>query len=208
VRTAITGATGYIGGRLARELAESGHAVSAIVRPASDTSPLEHSCPGIDIHRYDGDIRSLSDWLARRAVECVIHLAAHQDQSDALEAVRPLIRSNVEFSAELAAAASAAGVAAFVNTATFSQHRGGTDLYEPSTLYAASKEAAAAVLEYFRQTGPMTCVTLELTDVYGPEDPRGKLLDLVVSASESGEPLALTPGEQQISLVQIGRAHV
>ncbi len=203
MRAAITGATGYIGGRVAMALSRAGHAVFAIVRPESDTSRLLASVPNAALLRYDGDIESLSAWLAEHSIEVVIHLAAHQDQSDALAAVCPLVRSNVEFTAALAAAAHRADVPAFINTGTFSQHQGGTARYEPSTLYAASKQAACAFIEYYRRTGSMECVTLELTDVYGPEDTRGKLLDLVVRASDAGEPLELTPGEQLMSLVHV-----
>ncbi len=185
------------------ELNRAGHTVTAIVRPESDTSRLIASVPSANLVRYDGDVQTLSALLAEHSIEAILHLAAHQDQSDSVAAVLPLVRSNVEFTAALAAAAQLADVQAFINTGTFSQHHGGTERYEPSTPYAASKQAASALLEYYRQTGPMACVTLELTDVYGPGDPRGKLLDLVVHAADSGKPLALTPGEQQVSFVHV-----
>ena len=48
----VTGATGFIGGALARRLAASGHEVRALVRPGRDTSALEH----VGVQPVTGDL--------------------------------------------------------------------------------------------------------------------------------------------------------
>ena len=48
----VTGATGFIGGAVARRLSESGHDVRALVRPGRDSSELEH----IGVQPVAGDL--------------------------------------------------------------------------------------------------------------------------------------------------------
>jgi len=187
-------------GRLARE----GHELSAIVRPASNVEPVHAVAPMTRILAHTGNTSALADWLAEGSVEAVMHLAAYQDQSDDLAAVRPLVESNVAFTAELAAAAAHAKVRAFVNTGSFSQHLDGSARYVPASLYAATKQAARDVLEYYRSATDMRCVTLELTDVYGPDDPRPKFLNALHAAALAGEPLEASPGDQLVSFVHVG----
>jgi nucleoside-diphosphate-sugar epimerase len=47
----------------------------------------------------------------------------------------------------------------------------------PFNAYAASKSACEPFLDHFAQSG-LRCATLRLSDVYGPGDPRRKLVNL------------------------------
>ncbi len=69
----MTGATGFIGGRLARQLRERGHDVVAIVRDPAGAGDLVRS--GVRVHR--GDIRDKESLRAPMAgLDGVFHLAA------------------------------------------------------------------------------------------------------------------------------------
>ncbi|MFA5015523.1 MAG: SDR family oxidoreductase [Actinomycetota bacterium] len=69
----VTGATGYIGNILTRELLDKGKKVRVLVRPTSDTSSLE----GLEIEKVLGDILD-EDSLIRafKGADVVYHLAA------------------------------------------------------------------------------------------------------------------------------------
>ncbi len=69
----VTGATGFIGASLVRELLEQGHAVKALVRPGSDKKNLQ----GLDIELCEGDLRSRES-LAKGLSGCdtLFHAAA------------------------------------------------------------------------------------------------------------------------------------
>jgi nucleoside-diphosphate-sugar epimerase len=49
----------------------------------------------------------------------------------------------------------------------------------------------------------MSAVTLELFDTFGPDDPRPKLFSLLRRVAETGERLAMSPGEQLVDYVYI-----
>ncbi|KAG2554255.1 putative dihydroflavonol 4-reductase [Panicum virgatum] len=72
MRVLVTGATGYLGGRLCAALADAGHAVRALARPSSDVSGL---APGVEL-AY-GDVTD-ADSLAAAFDGCdaVFHVAA------------------------------------------------------------------------------------------------------------------------------------
>ena len=73
MRALVTGATGFIGGAVARELVNHGWDVRCLVRPTADTTPLA----GLGIDLALGDIRDRSAVAAALpGCDAVFHLAA------------------------------------------------------------------------------------------------------------------------------------
>jgi nucleoside-diphosphate-sugar epimerase len=99
-------------------------------------------------------------------------------------------------------AALAAGCTRFVNTGTYWQHCNSAG-YEPVDLYAATKQAFEDLLLYYHRVRGLSCVTLKLYDNYGPEDPRRKIVNLLIDSCLGGAPLDLSPGEQILDLTHI-----
>jgi dihydroflavonol-4-reductase len=108
--TLVTGASGFIGWHVARKLAERGHRVRALVRPASRVRELE-------VETVTGDLRDPQSLVrAVEGCELVFHVAADYR----LWARRPeeLYRSNVEGTRNMLTAARNRGVERFVYTST------------------------------------------------------------------------------------------
>ncbi|MGD8992790.1 MAG: NAD-dependent epimerase/dehydratase family protein [Desulfobacterales bacterium] len=97
---ALTGATGFIGDRVARRLLAKGYKLRALTRPTSNRSRLA----GCQIHWVEGALED-SDSLGRlvRGVDAVVHCAgavrgatqAHFDRSN-VDGVARLVRAAVE----------------------------------------------------------------------------------------------------------------
>ncbi len=198
-RALITGVTGFIGGHLASLLLREGWEVAALVRAESDTAALD---PRIQIHRIAGEAGGLIEILHDVRPDIVFHLASLYLTDHTAEQVQDLVASNVLFPALLAEAMTATGCRRLVNTGTAWQHFGMSG-YNPVNLYAATKQAALDLLRYHCDARELSLITLELFDTYGRGDPRRKLVQLLIDAALSGEPLGMSPGEQVIDLTHV-----
>ena len=115
MKVLVTGATGFIGGNLARELCARGYEVRALARPGSNSLTVESA----SIERVEGDI--LDRVSVQRAVagcEAVFHCAAvYTFWSRDPQAVR---RANVGGTVNVLQCATRAGVERIVYTSTVS----------------------------------------------------------------------------------------
>jgi dihydroflavonol-4-reductase len=111
--TLITGATGFVGSHVARQLVSKGHAVRILVRRTSNLSALE----GLNVERVEGDLRDAASLeRAMRGVRSVFHVAA--DYRLWTRQPEEIYESNVQGTRRLLDAAGQAGVEKFVYTST------------------------------------------------------------------------------------------
>lgn len=198
----VTGAAGFVGGRLARRLQGDGWETHAIVRPSSNATTLRDVLGSGNVHEHDGSTIGLINIVGSVGPLAVFHLASAVITDYVAADVEPLIRSNILFGTQLLEAMAVAGVSVIVNTGTISQHYEGRE-YSPVYLYAATKQAFQDVLQFYCEARGLHAVTLELPDTYGPGDRRPKLLTLLANAARTGETLALTLGEQFLDLLHV-----
>lgn len=197
----ITGATGFVGSRLARRLAREGWRVSVAVRPESSLKQLQGVLPAPAIFRHDGTTRGMLELIGQARPDVVFHLASLFIAEHSPADIEPLILSNILFSCQLVEAMAANKTRYLINTGS-SWQMDNTG-YAPVNLYAATKQAFQDILVYYGNAHGLRATTLALFDTYGPGDPRKKLLSILLDAVRSGKPLSLSPGEQLIDLVYI-----
>ncbi len=201
-RVMITGSTGYIGSHLLDAFLDAGHEVHALVRSSSGARERLSRARAVALHACDDGFESVRRAVADSRPDCVFHLASLFLASHAPEQVDPLLESNVRLGAFLLEAMAREGCRCLVNAGTSWQHYNDA-AYDPVCLYAATKQAFEDIARYYEEVAGLRAVHLHLTDTYGPNDPRRKVLPLLIDALRKHEHLEMSPGEQQIDFVHV-----
>lgn len=195
----VTGATGFIGTNLTKELRKQ-HNLFILGQFEGDPEKL--NLPG---YIMTDDIPQLASYIKDHQIEGIIHLASLYLTVHKPEQVKDLVSSNVFFGTAVLEAASLAGcVKWFLNTGSIWQNYNtkGTE-YNPVNLYAATKQAFIDMAKYYTDVFGIRFCTLKLCDTYGPNDTRKKVFKLFKDYSESGDVLKMSPGGQLIDILYI-----
>lgn len=200
----VTGATGFIGSRLAAALARDGVEVCGLVRPET-IGRFSGLFPGFAIRPVTGDLlvpSSLRD--SCRGIACVFHLASFaHGEDDELH-----YRVTVEGTRALLDEAVRQGVERFVFVSSVkAMGEGAHDCLEeaspcwPQTAYGRAKlEAEQLVLEAGRRHG-MHVAILRLPLVYGPGQ-KGNLVRMIEAVARGRFPPLPETGNRR-SLVHV-----
>jgi len=202
VRVLVTGATGFVGKALVRDLAGRGHGAIPVVRRAA-ALPHEVIVP---------DMNAQTDWHpALAGCDAVVHLAArvhlmHDTAQDPLALYRA---TNTEATLNLARQAARAGVKRFVFVSSIKVNGEGrdtpyreTDVAAPEDAYAISKWEAEQGLQRIAQETGLEIVILRPPLVYGP-GVKANFLRLMRMV-QRGWPLPLGAIRNRRSLLYLG----
>ena len=214
MKALVTGATGFIGGNLVRELVKDGWSVRALVRPQSDTTALE----GVEVESVFGDL--LDEESLRSAVKgcgSVFHAAAlYRLWTPDTGAYH---RVNVIGTCNVMEAALHEGVRKVVYTSTasvFGHWNGGPIPNEASAMtlsdmvdgYHRSKYLAEARVLNYRSKG-LPVVIVNPTAPVGPWDvkptPTGKI---VLDFLRGKIPAYLNTGLNSVHVRDVCRGHI
>jgi nucleoside-diphosphate-sugar epimerase len=193
----ITGATGYIGSFLIQKLQSLGHNIICVNR----SNKL--SAHGTSVN-YNGSYDSLASAFVENNIEAVFHLATLFTSKHSPNQIDDIVRSNILFGTHLLEAMSQYNVKYLVNASTYA-----TELPEdksPQNLYAATKKAFEAILDFYTANSNIAAITLSLTDTYGPQDNRPKFLNLALRAFTEKKDFKMSEGKQEVSLLYIDDA--
>lgn len=198
----MTGATGYIGSHVLKYLLSKGWEIHVIADPKFGYANIEDVLSQIDVFEYDGNILSLCDYFKEVKPDVVFHLAAAVITNYKPEQVPVLIQSNIQFGTEILEAMKSSETKLMVSTGTYWQNYD-SDLYNPVDLYAATKEAFEKIIKYYVDAFGVRHINLRLFDVYGEDDKRPKLWNILRNIAGKDISIDLSPGEQKLDMVHI-----
>ena len=200
-RVLITGITGYIGSHLARALLPDCE-VYGLVREPLNTMYISDIADRLQLFPCDGRYESVERALQKVKPEIVYHLATYYTGTHGADVTPRMLAANITLGGYLLEAMCACGCKALVYASTVMTHYQ-SEVYRPLNLYAATKQALSDLIDYYTDTGLLQAVTLVLSDTYGPDDKRPKILNLIKKVALSGEHIALSDGEQDYDVVHI-----
>jgi len=202
MRCFVTGASGFLGSWLVRELLKEGHSVTVWMRSAALTARNSDWVGKVRIVQGSfEDIAGLRTEIHEDSIDCFFHLAwcgvAAEERNSGCQ-----ISANVAGSMQLWEIASKAGCKHWIaagSQAEYGPHDGLLDEIMPAnpvTAYGLAKHASATLTRKMSEMSGMRHTWVRLLAAYGPGDDCRHLIPAVIHALSSGVSPSLTRGEQ------------
>ena len=202
MRLLVTGGAGYIGAVVARRLREAGHAPLIL----DDLSAGHREAAGADLVVGDlGDRALVSDLVASKKIETVIHLAASSLVGESVQNPARYYRNNLERSLALLDVLRERGVGRFVLSSTAAVYGEPVSIpmdedhpTRPTNPYGETKLALETALRWFHAAYGFASVSLRYFNAAGAtadgvlgevHDPETHLVPSVLRAASTSEPV-------------------
>lgn len=208
----VTGATGFVGSRLVRELLDAGAQVTALTPPGgADTPRLDDVAGRVTWQEADfTDASAVREVVAEVEPAFVFNLAGAIDMSPSADAAR-LSEANVTSAASVVAACEGIrDLRLCVHTGTCAEYG---DLREasdesspiaPTTAYGATKAAATIVCRTIAEERGVPLAVLRPYNLYGEHEAPARLVPHVALSLLAGREVRLTAGEQEKDYLYVG----
>jgi dihydroflavonol-4-reductase len=179
LRYLITGATGFIGPHLVKRLVFMGHECRCLVRPESNTEPLER----LDVELIEGDITEAESLKGiAEGINCIIHMATLGHMSNFKVTDDMFNKVNVQGTMNIMQEAIRAGVKKVVHCSSVAAMGVSPEVpateqsrCNPHHPYGHSKLAAEREVIHMVSKHALPAVIVRFSMVYGPGDWRDML---------------------------------
>jgi len=192
---------GFTGKKLVDSLVRSGETPIMIVRSKENIEEGEIP-PEVKVMTLSEFRERITDF----DVQTVFHLATTYIYTPSDTEITHLINSNIELPVQIAQILSNENKSVhWINVSTFMQHYESLD-YSPTSIYAATKQAAEDLLKYYEVIGTIQLKTIIFPNVYGENDKRKKLINYLISCIKQGQTAKIASGTQVLELLHVDDA--
>ncbi|MGH9606795.1 MAG: NAD-dependent epimerase/dehydratase family protein [Terracidiphilus sp.] len=203
MRCLVTGASGFVGSHLVRQLVAEGHEVVATVRHTSDLWRLNDTRKRIRlIFASLSAIQSVREVIVQFRPEVAFHLAWTGGNSSKFVNQPGQVFENVPGSLELVRILAETGCGALIYAGssleygTFQIPVRETDLPFPSNLYGAAKYGAEVLVQGLCRSYGVRFCGARIFWTYGPMDDQLRMIPSVIASLLEGRRPRLTEGSQ------------
>lgn len=201
-RFLVTGASGFIGAHVCRQLLARGaevYGVSHLSPPPADLAD------GVCWQRGDlSEAGFVQQLMASARPDVILHLASYVSGTRALEGVLPTLHSNLVSSINLLRLATESGCQRLVLAGSLEEPDSAQTRPIPASPYAAAKWASSAYARMFFALYQTPVVIARMFMVYGPgqRDLR-KLVPYVILSLLHGQPPRLSRGTRLVDWIYV-----
>lgn len=194
----LTGATGFLGSKLLRELINKKYKIVCIKRSTSDCSRVKDIFS--ECEWFDNDEDNIEEVFRKNKIDIIIHCATNYGRI-AGEGIK-VYDSNLAFPLKLVQYALKYGCKYFINTDSFfvreiqSLWVGNEVVYMDA--YAKSKYIFTHIIKDQINEIELAFINLQLEHIYGPGDGKGKFVEsLIMNLLNNVPKIELTEGLQK-----------
>ena len=200
-RALVTGASGYIGSNLVDRLIEKGWDVTVLGRKSKNFSIYCSKTNNVEC--YELKKNNINKIIKTVKPDIVFHCASLVPSNKSKNFLpEDFINSNILFGVNLLEAMATNNIKNFINLGSYWEHFN-NEIYNPVDFYAATKCSFSSFIKYYQEVHGLRSSTLELFDVYGPNDKRNKIIDLLFQALNNKSELKMSPGYQKLNFLYI-----
>lgn len=193
----VTGATGFVGANLVRNLILQKKPVSIIVRNKGLNWRFHDIVSKLDVHVADLTDPKLSEILWKMQPTVIFHLATY-GAINGEDAAEKMVDVNIKGTLNLLRAAKRTNFKLFINTGSSSEYgvkaspMCETDVLEPINDYGVSKAAVSLFCQKIAKTENLPILTFRLFSPYGPFESKERFVPTVISRMLENKPLELS----------------
>lgn len=211
-RVIVTGANGFVGSVLTKELSKRGIETLAVVRNAASDIESIQGLPNVKIVYCElNNISNLPQKILDRGVDTFFHFAWSGTSGDSRGDINRQL-ANVKAACEAVTVAKSLGCNTFVNACSIMEYEAmqyvPMDSSAPGigTIYAAAKQSADFMSKILAVKLGITYKAVIISNIYGPGEKSARFVNTILKKMIKNEPIQLTDGTQLYDFIYIDDA--
>lgn len=193
----ITGSTGYIGFNFVKKYYDKYDFYPIFHKKKLPKKYFKKSI------KYKSKLDHIKKFISIVQPDITIHLATNYQKFDNEKTINKVIYTNLLFGSHLLEALKHTGSKKIINIGTVWQNKLNSQKYIPGNFYASTKEAFEKIAYYYYLKSDLSVLNLKLTDSYGGEDKREKIIPKIINSYKKGQTINLENKNYKIGLIHI-----